>query len=74
MVAAVAAVRTPRFSSTGASLKTLVHPLTDEFVLIGKLVGRVAGHHAEGFAIEFVGLGEESPTAGHLYAEINVAL
>ncbi len=55
-------------SFSGVSVKTLVRPLIGEFVLIGKLVGRVARYHDNGIGIEFVGLGPEKPTADHLLA------
>jgi hypothetical protein len=39
----------------GVSLKTDVRPPIGEFVLIAQIAGRVARHHADGIAIEFVG-------------------
>jgi len=45
-------------SLTGVSVKTSVHPPIGEHVLIGQMAGRVARHHGEGVAIEFL----RSPT------------
>jgi hypothetical protein len=57
-------------STGGVSLKTLVRPQIGEFVLIGKLAGRVARHHPDGIGLEFIGMGGEKHTADTLHASI----
>jgi len=42
-------------SLSGVSLKTEQRPPVGEFVLIGQMAGRVARHHEDGIAIEFIG-------------------
>jgi hypothetical protein len=59
-------------STSGISLKTPVKPAVGEFVLIGKMAGRVVRHHDEGVGIEFVGLGHEGPTTDLIHASILV--
>ena len=49
-------------SVSGVSLKTDIRPPVGEFVLIAQIAGRVARHHADGIAIEFVG--NEKPAGG----------
>ncbi|MEJ0042540.1 MAG: PilZ domain-containing protein [Rhizomicrobium sp.] len=60
-------------SPSGVSLKTMMRPQIGEFVLIGKLAGRVARHHADGIGLEFVGLGPERPSPDLLHASIAIA-
>ena len=57
-------------SISGVSVRTLVRPHVGEFILIGKLVGRVARHHANGIGIEFVGLDPEGPTIEQLHTSL----
>jgi hypothetical protein len=59
-------------STSGISLKTEIRPAIGEFVLIGKMAGRVARHHNEGVGIEFVGLGPDRPTTDFIHASIIV--
>lgn len=49
-------------SLSGVSLKTDARPPIGEFVLIGQMAGRVARHHEDGIAIEFVGGTGQTPT------------
>ena len=42
-------------SLRGVTLKTEVRPPVGEVVLIARIAGRVAGHHAEGIGIDFIG-------------------
>jgi hypothetical protein len=42
-------------SLRGVTLKTDVKPPVGEFVLIARIAGRIAGHHADGIGIDFVG-------------------
>ena len=49
----------------GVSLKTEVKPPIGEFVLIAQIAGRVARHHADGIAIEFVGQEKAHLEPGH---------
>ncbi|MBV9045106.1 MAG: hypothetical protein JO348_05225, partial [Alphaproteobacteria bacterium] len=58
-------------SPTGVSVKTALKPPVGEFVLIGRLAGRVARHHEHGIGIQFVGL-TESHTTDTLHAHIAV--
>jgi hypothetical protein len=46
-------------SLSGVSLKTDIRPPVGEFVLIGQMAGRVARHHDDGVAIEFIGNAQE---------------
>lgn len=48
-------------SLSGVSLKTDARPPLGEVVLIGQTAGRVARHHDNGIAIEFVNLQSEKP-------------
>ena len=57
-------------SISGVSVRTLVRPHVGEFILIGKLVGRVARHHANGIGIELVGLDPEGPTIAQLHTSL----
>lgn len=57
-------------STSGLSLKTKVRPAVGEFVLIGKMAGRVVRHHNEGVGLEFVGLGPERPSTDLIRASI----
>jgi len=50
-------------SLSGVSLKTDQRPPVGEFVLIGQMAGRVARHHEDGVAIEFVGNAQGSATS-----------
>jgi len=59
-------------SISGVSVRTIVRPQIGEFILIGKLVGRIVRHHANGIGIQFVGLDSESPTTEHLHASLCV--
>jgi hypothetical protein len=61
-------------STSGISLKTDIklRPQVGEFVLIGKMAGRVVRHHNQGVGIEFVGLGPERPTTDFIHASILV--
>jgi hypothetical protein len=59
-------------SPGGVSLKTPLRPEIGEFVLIGKLAGRVARHHENGIGIEFVGLGGGKSTADQIHSSIAV--
>lgn len=57
-------------STSGVSLKTDTKPAVGEFVLIGKMAGRVVRHHSEGVGIEFVGLGPKRHTTDFIHASI----
>lgn len=57
-------------SPGGVSVKTALRPSVGEFVLIGKLAGRVARHHADGIGIQFVGLTLDKHTPDTLHASI----
>jgi len=59
-------------SPSGVSLKTAIKPQIGEYVLIGQLAGRVARHHPDGVAVQFVGLTVEKPSADYLHASIIV--
>lgn len=59
-------------STSGISLRTQTKPAVGEFVLIGKMAGRVVRHHSDGVGIEFVGLGPERPTTDLIHASILV--
>ena len=41
-------------SLTGVSLEIAARPAIGEFVMIGRMRGRVARHHATGVAVEFL--------------------
>jgi len=58
-------------SPGGVSLKTMLRPPLGEFVLVGKLAGRIARHHENGIGIEFVGLGRDKPTADQIHTSIS---
>jgi hypothetical protein len=63
-------------SLSGVSVKTKVRPPVGEFVLIGQMAGRIARHHEQGIAIEFVGTSHnprDRQTAEKLRARITVA-
>jgi hypothetical protein len=60
-------------SPGGVSLKTVMRPEVGEFVLVGKLAGRVARHHENGIGIEFVGLGRSRATPDQIHSSIVAA-
>ncbi|MGH6870715.1 MAG: PilZ domain-containing protein [Rhizomicrobium sp.] len=58
-------------SLSGVSLKTEMRPPLGEVVLIGQMAGRVARHHENGIAVEFVGA-PAAPTIERPAARLSV--
>jgi PilZ domain len=59
-------------SLSGVSLKSEVKPPLGEVVLIGQMAGRVARHHENGVAIEFVGAPHERSDAERIQTKLSV--